>query len=432
MTTETQAAPLAPSPAAPAPHTPALALRVPFSVIALFGYVAFLLAGFGTHLGPWRPIPLYIFFGFLVFLLQMNLLPARSLAWTAYTVVASLFTLLFAADLIFNTSKMWHFTKAPLTYIIINALLFVVPIVDAVRRRPELASGGEVSRRWAQALSRRWAQALSPATLATDCAELAILAYIAATLVNLLHAGTPPYLTIDLNQALHLHLPARLRYLQDFDTLIALLATALALLFVGMLAGISTSQGLDAGQRSRSRIAAFEALLGRIMRATFREVLESLRLVLGPLVFVSTGISIAFLSIQIVHFFNIAQHSTNVSDLLNPFGPASKGQYEHGLQTLLLIGAAVATFIVSIAIVDHDMAVIRRTFHLIGTAGQTLALSLAFFLFSLAFLNSVLVILGVTAIEPFQVSVFGLLALLIGGLFALPAALRGGQTHAAG
>src|SRR5579875_2862221 len=298
-------------------HTPVMAMRVPYSVIALAGYVAFLLAGFGTHLGAWQPIPLYAFFGLLVFLLQVHLLPARSTWATAYTIVASLFTLLFAADIAFNTSTRWHFTKAPLTYVILNALLFVVVVADAVRRRPDLDATARKTG------TSKWAQVLAPATLAVDFAEIAILAYIAATLVNLLHTGSLPYLTIDLNQAFHVHLPARIRYLQDIDSLIALLASAVALLLLGLVAVTATSRGGPDGTARKPGIRAFEALLGRMTRETLGEVLASLRLVLGPLVFVSTGLALAALSKEIVHFFNFARHSTNVYDLLNPFGPAS-------------------------------------------------------------------------------------------------------------
>ncbi|HEV2236717.1 MAG TPA: hypothetical protein VGR57_08665, partial [Ktedonobacterales bacterium] len=40
-----------------------------FPLIGLLLYAAFITSGFGAGLGAWRPIPLYVFFGFLIFLL---------------------------------------------------------------------------------------------------------------------------------------------------------------------------------------------------------------------------------------------------------------------------------------------------------------------------------------------------------------------------
>src|SRR5579859_4336862 len=87
-----------PKTASVAPARTLMPLRVSFPLIAILGYAAFLITGFGTHLDAWRPIPLYVFFGFLLFVLQANLVEARSPARLAYTAFASVFALLYAAD----------------------------------------------------------------------------------------------------------------------------------------------------------------------------------------------------------------------------------------------------------------------------------------------------------------------------------------------
>lgn len=420
-----------PATARAAPARPLVPLRVSFPLIAILGYAAFLITGFGTRLGPWRPIPLYVFFGFLLFVLQANLVATRSRVRLAYTAFASVFALLYAADVVFNRSPQGHFTRAPLTYVIINFLLFAVLIYDALARRQDLASGPRASASGGietpAAPARRRAPLLAPATLATDFAELAMLSYIAATLVNLLRVGSPPYVVIDLNQTLHLHLPARIHYLQDFDSAVALAATALSLLFLGIVSGLAAGQDGTTGASDEPGVAAatrIQAVLGRIVRTSLREVATSLRLVLGPLIWVGSGLSIAYLSLRVADYFQSSEGSSNVFDLLNPFSTPSRSQLNQGLVTILLTALAILTVVLSIAIVEHDAQVIRRTVHLIVTAGQTVALTLAFFIFSLAFLNAVLVFVDITRVEPFQVSAFAIVALVAAGVLPAYAAIH--------
>jgi hypothetical protein len=421
-----------PATARAAPARPLVPLRISFPLIAILGYAAFLITGFGTRLGPWRPIPLYVFFGFLLFVLQANLVATRSRVRLAYTAFASVFALLYAADVVFNRSPQGHFTRAPLTYVIINFLLFAVLIYDALARRQDLASDTLVSASGGKETTatpvRRRAPLLAPATLATDFAELAMLSYIAATLVNLLRVGSPPYVIIDLNQTLHLHLPARIHYLQDFDSALALAATALSLLFLGIVSGLAAGQdGAAAGTGDEPGVAAaarIQAALGRIIRTSLREVSTSLRLVLGPLIWVGSGLSIAYLALRVADYFQSSQGSSNVFDLLNPFSAPSRSQLNQGLITILLTALAILTVVLSIAIVEHDVQVIRRTVQLIVTAGQTVALTLAFFIFSLAFLNAVLVFVDITRVEPFQVSAFAIVALVAAGVLPAYAAIH--------
>jgi hypothetical protein len=386
-----------------------------FPLIGLLLYAAFITSGFGAGLGAWRPIPIYVFFGFLIFLLQANLIRRRSVSAIAYTAFATIFALVFAADVVFNTSATGHFTRSPITYLIINALLFVALIYDVVARR----MGSQQAARMGF---------VSPLALAVDFSELAIVMYVAALLVNLLRLGTPPFVVINLDQTLGLHLPDRIANLQDLDAGIALVATALMLLFLGIVGGVASGQPtVDFGQ---SAVTNVQGVLGTVLRITWDGVSRSLRLVLGPLVYVGSGLSVALLAREVTDFFAQAQESSNVVDLLNPFGPTSQARYAQGLFTVLLTAIAVITIILSVALVEQNATVIRRTIGLLLRAGQTAALTLAFFMFSLAFLNAALVFFGVTRLEPFQVSAPALVALLVAGAFMLLGARRAGQANA--
>jgi hypothetical protein len=386
-----------------------------FPVIGLLLYVAFITAGFGARLGAWRPIPLYVFFGFLIFLLQANLIRRRSVGAIAYTAFATIFALVFAADVVFNTSATGHFTRSPITYLIINVLLLVALLYDIVARR----TGSRQAARMGF---------FSPLALAVDFSELAIVMYVAALLVNLLRLGSPPFIVINLNQTLGLHLPDRIANLQDLDAGIALSATALMLLFLGIVGGVASGQpALDFGQ---SAVTNVQGVLGHVLRTTWSGVSRSLRLVLGPLIYVGAGLSVALLAQQIVEFFQQAQQSSNLIDLLNPFGATSQARYPQGLLTVLLTAIAVLTIILAVALVEQNATVLRRTIALLLRAGQTTALTLAFFMFSLAFLNAALIFFGVTRLEPFQVSAPALVALVVAGGFMLLGTRRAGQTAA--
>jgi hypothetical protein len=383
-----------------------------FPIIGLLLYAAFITSGFGNNLGAWRPIPIYVFFGFLIFLLQANLIRRRSLGAIAYTAFATAFALVFAADVVFNTSATGHFTRSPITYLIINILLIVALIYDIIARRVGSKNSARVG-------------VFSPLALAVDFSELAIVMYVAALLVNLLRLGNPPFIVINLNQALGLHLPDRIANLQDLDAGIALIATALMLLLFGIVGGVASGQPTpDFGE---SAVTNVQGVLGNVLRTTWTGVSRSLRLVLGPLIYVGAGLSVAALSQQIVEFFQQAQESSNIIDLLNPFSAASRERYPQGLLTVLLTAIVVMTIILSVAVVEQNATVVRRTIQLMLRAGQTTALTLAFFMFSLAFLNAALIFFGATRLEPFQVSAPAIVALVVAGGFMLIGSRRASQ-----
>ncbi|MBF6592297.1 MAG: hypothetical protein IVW57_17430 [Ktedonobacterales bacterium] len=80
--------------------------------------------------------------------------------------------------------------------------------------------------------------------------------------------------------------------------------------------------------------------------------------------------------------------------------------------------------IAAVVIVEQNGQIIHRAVRIIGETGRVIALTWAFFLYSLAMLNAVVVLGGFTKVEPFQVGAPGLLALLIGAAFAILAPAR--------
>ncbi|HEY7780736.1 MAG TPA: hypothetical protein VIC85_11050 [Ktedonobacterales bacterium] len=397
-----------------------LAAPVLVPAIGILGYVAFLLAGFGTGMGAWRPVPLYLFFGVLLFLLQIGLVERRTASHLAYTAGASIFALLFAGDVLLNRSPIGHFTRNPWTYMLINGLLLAVFLYD-VARRGRLSGDGQTT---SSGMARPGAPFFSARGLATTFAGLALLSYLASVLVDLLGAGATPYVVVDLGHALGPHLPGRVRYLQDLDLAIALFATAAALLFLGIVAAVAASP--TRGQRGgvTGSVESFQSVLGRVLGTAMGQAAFSARLVLGPLIWVGAGLSVTYLAVRTTQYFESAQASSNVVDLFNPFSPTSVARFGQGLLTIALSAMAVATVVVSIAVVEHQVRIVSRTLRIIRAAGQATALSLAFFIFSLAFLNAVANFLGITRLEPFQVGAFALLALAAASVLPLYAAIR--------
>lgn len=409
-------APIAPgAPGASVSHGGVFSAPVLVPAIGILGYVAFLLAGFGTGLGAWRPVPLYLFFGGLLFLLQIGLLERRTAPHLAYTAGASVFALLFAGDVLLNRSPYGHFTRSPWTYLVINGLLLAVFLYDVARRgrQPARAPAG------ATGVARPGAPFFSAPGLATTFAGLALLSYLASVLVDLLGAGATPYVVVNLG-----HLPGRVRSLQDLDLAIALFATAAALLFLGIVAAVAASPTRGQRRGVTGTVESFQAVLGRVLSAALGEAAFSARLVLGPLIWVGAGLSVAYLAARTTQYFESAQASSNVVDLFNPFSPTSVARSGQGLLTIALSAAAVATVVISIAVIEHQVRIIARTLRIMRDAGQATALSLAFFIFSLAFVNAVANFLGITHLEPFQVGAFALLALAAAGVLPLCAALR--------
>ncbi len=310
------------SPVAPPPvhveSQPRISLMIP--TLALLGYVAFLLTGFGTHLGNLRPLPVYLFFGLLLYLFQMQLSRPRPLQQDGvsvlnltanrvsphtqtplsrrlYALIVSAIALVIAADLVLHISPFGNWSGQPVFYIYINIALYVVFLFEA----------------WSRRRSRRQMAQIDPTVLPLSSTEVwaanvsgfALVAFIAAGLVAFLQVSTSPQLVLDLNQAFGIRLPAPINALQDMNVAIGLVATAVSLYLLGISSSVASSATMEQYPETRpgeSEVMAatgFTSSFTRIGQATLHEVVVSLFAVLAPLIWIGTAIILALIAQQI-------------------------------------------------------------------------------------------------------------------------------------
>jgi hypothetical protein len=354
----------------------------------------------------------------LQLLLSRNRTPSR----VAYVIFTSVFALVFAADITLNNASHGHWTREPLTYIILNALLYVVFIYDAIRRRVDPASLGPTA--------ADMANQNIYSVLAGDFAGLAFLGFISEGLLVLL--SNLGIVTVNLNSVLGLHLTSSIALLPDLNKVVALAAAAVTLLLLGIVGVLASAAGDQRGQlpqggQNVQTVRTFGEAIVHIVSAALGPVLLSLRLVLGPLIWLGSAISISFAALKMTQYLNASAQSTgNVLALLNPFSETSIARYDLGLQSAGLILLAIATVIASLALVEHDTEIIGNLFQILGIFGRTVALTLAIFTFSLALVNAVVNLVTPVKNEPFQVGAFTLLALFAFGVFAAYTAITSG------
>lgn len=410
----------------------------PASVLApvffLLGYVAMLISGFGTGLGTLQSLPIYIFFCFLLLMLQTAISENRSIGRITYIFVSSGFAIVYAGEVLFDPST-GNFTRSPYTYLIINILLLAVFFYDAIDRRnlhhqrPSfglLQAGGAKASPNESFATHSLRSPISYGALGTDFAGLAILLYISSFLVALIsrqQVRGRPYVEVSLNQSLGLHLSPTIARLESLDLVLAFGATAASLLFLGLV-GVLASSSVPA--KGGSAVRSFGGSLRTIIDVAFREVLASLRLVLGPLVWLIPAFCIGFFSRGVVGYFNLsaASHSASILDLFNPLSAVGVANISSGLTNLALGVVAFVAVVVSVAVVEPDGRLLRRTLAIFGVAGRSTALSLAFFIYSLAAVNAFAVLISATTAEPFQVGAPGLITLLASAAFILYSSLR--------
>jgi hypothetical protein len=172
-------------------------------------------------------------------------------------------------------------------------------------------------------------------------------------------------------------------------------------------------------------VRRFGGSLQGILQTALNEVLLSLRLVLGPLVWLIPAFSIGNLAKQVVVYLNLSSSAkdSTILDLFNPLSKTSRAHFDMGIATVALGVVAVAAVILAVAVVEHDGRILRRTLAIVRLIGRTLAVTLAFFLYSLAALNAFAVLLFDSRAEPFQVGAPGLLALVAFAAFVFYSAL---------
>ncbi len=403
-------------------------------VFFLLGYVAMLISGFGTGLGSLQSLPIYIFFCFLLLILQTAISDSRHIGRIIYIFVSSGFAIVYAGEVLFDPST-GNFTRSPYTYIILNLLLLAVFFYDAIDRRnlrhqrPNFrltqTPGAKASPNESFA-THSLRSPISYGALGTDFAGLAILLYISSFLVSLIsrqQVGGQAYVEVNLNQSLGLHLSSNIARLESLDLVLAFGATAASLLFLGLV-GVLASSSVPA--KGGSAVRSFGGSLRTIIDVAFREVLASLRLVLGPLVWLIPAFCIGYFSRGVVGYFNLSatSQSASIIDLFNPVSPVSVANIGRGLTNLVLGTVAFIAVVVAVAVIEPDGRLLRRTLAIFRLAGRSTALSLAFFIYSLAAVNAFAVLISATTAEPFQVGAPGLITLLASGAFILYTSLH--------
>ncbi len=409
-------------PSVPAPH-PQSATRAYLPIFVFLAYTAFLMTGFGwgQHLGKGigdlQPLPIYLFFGLLLLTLQEVIASYRSHTRFAYVFVTSAFAILFAAEAYFHPFAKGNFTLTAYTYIIINVLLVVVYLWDVLSRRMEHSGGLRGS-------------LASYSTFAADFAGLAILFFVAAILLDFLGPrsilrffGFPtgtPYLIVDLNAMLGLHLKAPINTLEGLNYVAGLVALAVTLLLLVVVGVLLPTMQDGGGQRM-----GFNATLRAVWAAASNQLGPSLSLVLGPFVWLIPAFSSAALAQMITDYLNRSAASKGtILDLFNPFSLTSRDSYGQGLETLALLAFTLAMVVLAVAVVEHNHAVLRHALRIISGAARAVLVIWVFFIYSLAVINAIAILIGLTTERPFQVGAPGLISLIVAILYFWRESLR--------
>lgn len=384
-------------------------------LIVVLAYTAFLLTGFGQSLGTAQAVPVYLFFCLVLLTLQQIVSTDHTLWRFVYVLGTSAFAVAYAGEFVFPMHKL-DFTRNPATYVAGEAVLLVAFAMDLVARsgqhasvrrtRPPSVVGTEQS-----AIDRFGA-------MATDFAGLAVFFFGCAFLLDILGAQTvphalgihlgPPYVVVNLDTMFHLKWASPVNLLDGLDLVLGLAAAGIALMLL-VMAGVLLPSATDGNRR------VIQRSFGQTLRDTLVQVIGALRLVLSPLVWLVPAFALAKFAQQTAQYFNLAAkaHSTIV-DLFNPFSPAGVSYWRTGVGTLLLGLVSVVAMVVAVMVIEQQAAVVQRTLHVFRLAGRAVALTGAFFMYSLALINAVVVLLGVTKEEPFQVGAPGLIALVVG------------------
>jgi hypothetical protein len=406
--------------------------QVTLPIIAILGYSAFLITGFGQRFGPsGQPLPIYAFLGLMLLALQAVISDNRTVARVVYVFLTSGLALVYAAFVYYDQAS--NFARSPLFYFVVNTAALVVFIYDAIDRR-------RTNRQMLQGAAAKRGTPMPPShpfsfgNFATDFSGLAILFYISYGLLSFISSvpiGREAQ-TINLNLSqLGINIP-NIPTLYQLDLVIAVGATAVALLLLGIVGVLAVGQGGGADS-SGAAVSSFGGDIGRIANVALNQVLLSLRLVLSPLVWLIPSFSIAVFADRFTQYLNASagQMNKNVWDLFNPFSQRAIGTYGDAFIQLGLGVISVAAVILAVAVVEHDGEVVERTLQVLGIAGRTVALTLAIFIFSLAALNAFLLLINPGTSEPFQLGGATLISLVAGALFAGYAALTNRAQKAA-
>src|SRR5262249_49111245 len=157
----------------------------------------------------------------------------------------------------------------------------------------------------------------------------------------------------------------------------------------------------------------FNQTLRAIWEDVREQLTESLAVALAPLVWLAPAFAIAYFARTVTDYLNrSAGAQGTVFDLFNPFSPISRANYGLGLATVLLGLGAVVLVALAVAIVEREGGVVDYALEILRAAGRVLLVIWVFFIYSLAVINALAILLGVTTLLPFQVGAPSLISLL--------------------
>lgn len=399
------------------PAHPSAPLRSYLPIFVFLAYTAFLISGFGLGLGALQPIAIYVYFCLVLLTLQETLAADRSLAHATYIFVTSVFAVLYAGEIVFGLRQL-DFTRNPMTYILLNAVLAGIFVYDLVNRRMRHSA----TRPGATPLDQY-------ASIASDFGAAAVFFFVAALLLDLLSGrqvlrwlGVPagkPYVVVDLNVALHLSLNSPVNRLEGLDFVIGLIALVGAGVFLVIAGTMLPASEADPGVGSVAA-GGVGFPLRRMVRDAAAEALYALRTVLGPLVWLIPAFCAALYAEQMTRYFRLAAFAPGGwLDLINPFSPVGIANFGLGLFAALLAILACCGMLLAVGVTEQSPRIYHRTVDAVLTLGRGVTLSLAFFMATLATVNILVVLLGISEVKPFQFGLPGLLALLLGILWVV-------------
>lgn len=390
-------------------------------LLVVFGYIAFVITGFGAGLGSAQPLPIYLYASLLLILLQLYLSSYRSLLRSLYGIAAAIFGLVFASGASFFPNTPGNFTRAPLTYVIVNIISVIVFASEAWHR---LANKDDVNHIASQSTALRVYR-----TLAANFAGLAILFGLSAFLLDfmntrsalrLLHIpALDKPLVVDLNHLFGFALPTTIRHLEGLNLALAFVMAAIWLLLIviiGALTGVGTPNAENTN-RFQQQGPAFAALLRAfrdIFARGFAEATYSLRSVLQIFLWLIPAFSIAnFAGVSSGYFNAAARTQVGIVDLFNPLSASSLSNVGRGFADLLLAMVALLAVAITVVVAEFDTAIITNTLRQMGAFVRVITLTLVFFTLSLAVTNAATKLFSIDQATPFQVGAATGVALLL-------------------
>ena len=413
--------------ALPTPLQRVFRAEVLLPILVVLGYIAFVTSGFGTGLGMAQPLPIYLYSSVLLVLLQLSLSSFRTVLRSLYGIGAALFGLIFAGEASFFPNSPNNFTRAPLTYVIVNIIAVIIFAVDAVQRHqgatvPGTGTVGDPARGSTPALRIY-------RTLATDFAGLAILFGLSSFLLDFINTrsalrflgvGAPSRpITVDLNSLFGFSLPTTVQNLEGLNLALAFAMATIWLLLIVIIGGLTSvgAQGQGAAPRTTTETPAFLALLqafGAIFQRGFLEATYSLRSVLQIFLWLIPAFSIAnFASVAVGYFNSAASKSSSIVDLFNPFSASSLDNIGRGFADLLLAVVAVVAVVLTVAVAEFSADIFRDTLRQVGSFLRIVSLTFIFFTLSLAVTNAATKLFNIDQATPFQVGAATVVALAL-------------------